>query len=212
MSHAGLSEQEKAPALTNEAKEAVDLVRLPVLAQAEKAAALTNEPNVITANAAAIETNTAAIAAKAAPAATAPTIASGEGIKPNAEDTLAGKPVAMAVDIETHGWQGAGADAGVFTEITGEFGHTCWVPSIKLDFSRVVQVGWCFFDANGEIIERQELCVSDAVSCSSEAIKVHKLTDKVLRERGNPLDKVLEPCVATRVTRRPQISFLLMFT
>ena len=169
--------------------EASKALRLP---KAEKVAVLTNEPNVITANAAAIETNAATIAAKT-PAATAPTVGSGEDIKPKAaEDTLAGKPVAMAVDIETHGWQGAGADAGVFTEIIGEFGNTCWVPLVTLDFSRVVQVGWCFFDARGEVIERQELCVSDAVSCSSEAIKVHKLTDKVLRERGNPLDQVLE--------------------
>ena len=101
----GLPKAEKAPALTNEAKEAIDLVRLPVLAQAP------------------------------------------------CPRSLAGKPVAMAVDVETHGWikQGPPGSTDENTIRMGEFGHICLTQLWQLSFERMVQVGWCFFDAHGNL-------------------------------------------------------------
>ena len=86
---------------------------------------------------------------------------------------------------------------------TGEFGHTCWCQSWNLEFARAVQVGWCTFDARGEVLERQELCVSDAPPCTQAAVKYHGLTNLQLAQRGQPLAHVL-PCLldALRVLDR----------
>ena len=107
--------------------------------------------------------------------------------------SLAGKPIAMSVDVETHGWLTEyQTQRDRCTDTTGEFGHICWVNSELLDFGRVVQVGWCFIDAHGEIVERQELCVSNTVSCLPNAIDYHGLTDEHLKQHGRPLSQVLD--------------------
>ena len=42
-----------------------------------------------------------------------------------------------------------------------------------LDYAHVVQLGWCAFAANGDVLHRQELCVCDAPPCHQKAIDVH---------------------------------------
>ena len=44
----------------------------------------------------------------------------------------------------------------------------------NLDYARVVQLGWCAFAANGDVLHRQELCVCDAPSCQQRAVDVHR--------------------------------------
>ena len=60
-----------------------------------------------------------------------------------------------------------------------------------LGFARVVQIGWCAFAANGDVLERMELYISDAPPCQQRAVDVHGLTAAVLAERGMPLADVL---------------------
>ena len=55
----------------------------------------------------------------------------------------------------------------------------------------VVQLGWCAFAANGDVLHRQELCVCDAPSCQQRAVDVHGLTDAILTQRGDSLAEVL---------------------
>ena len=74
----------------------------------------------------------------------------------------------------------------------GEFGKLRWGGvNDNLGFSRVVQLGWCAFADNGDVLEQQELCVSDAPSCQQRAIDFHGLTDAVLVDRGLPMAEVL---------------------
>ena len=57
--------------------------------------------------------------------------------------------------------------------------------------SRVVQVGWASFSTDGDVLERRQLCVSDAPPCQQRAVDVHGLTTEALRESGQPIAQVL---------------------
>ena len=94
------------------------------------------------------------------------------------------------MDVETHGWLGPTLDA--YKMHRGEFGKLRSNGVLRnLDYARVVQLGWCAFAANGDVLDRQELCVCDAPPCQQQAIDVHGLTDVILAERGVPLTVVL---------------------
>ena len=68
----------------------------------------------------------------------------------------------LAVDVETHGWLDSTTRQ---SNHRGQFGKLRW-GNVRddLGFARVVQIGWCAFAANGDVLERMELCISDAVA------------------------------------------------
>ena len=107
----------------------------------------------------------------------------------------------LAVDVETHGWLDSTTRQ---PNHRGQFGKLRW-GNVRdnLGFARVVQIGWCAFAANGDALERMELCISDAPPCQQRAVDVHGLTAAVLAERGMPLADVLRQfSVALRRLRR----------
>ena len=107
----------------------------------------------------------------------------------------------LAVDVETHGWLDSTTRQ---PNHRGQFGKLRW-GNVRdnLGFARVVQIGWCVFAANGDVLERMELCISDAPPCQQRAVDVHGLADAVLAERGMPLADVLRQfSVALRRLRR----------
>ena len=107
----------------------------------------------------------------------------------------------LAVDVETHGWLDSTTRQ---PNHRGQFGKLRW-GNVRdnLGFARVVQIGWCAFAANGDALERMELCISDAPPCQQQAVDVHSLTTAVLAERGMPLADVLRQfSVALRRLRR----------
>ena len=61
----------------------------------------------------------------------------------------------------------------------------------NLDFSRPVSVGWCAFAEDGDVLDRQELHISDAPPCQQRAQDIHGLTDAMLADRGLPMAEVL---------------------
>ena len=92
--------------------------------------------------------------------------------------------------METHGWLEPLPDA--YKMHRGQFGKLRSNGVYRnLYYVRVVQLGWCAFAANGDVLHRQELCVCDAPPCHQKAIDVHGLTDAVLAERGVPLTEAL---------------------
>ena len=95
----------------------------------------------------------------------------------------------LALDVETHGWLDSTTRQ---PNHRGQFGKLRW-GNVRdnLGFARVVQIGWCAFAANGDVLERMELCISDAPPCQQRAVDVHGLTAAVLAERGMPLADVL---------------------
>ena len=100
----------------------------------------------------------------------------------------------LAMDVETHGW----CD-GVQPQPRhrGQFGKFRWGNvSGNLDFSRMVQLGWCVFATNGDVIARRELCISDAPPCQQRAVEFHGLTDEMLASRGVPLIEGLRQLAA----------------
>ena len=107
----------------------------------------------------------------------------------------------LALDVETHGWLDSTTRQ---PNHRGQFGKLRW-GNVRdnLGFARVVQIGWCAFAANGDVLERMELCISDAPPCQQRAVDVHGLTAAVLAERGMPLADVLRQfSVALRRLRR----------
>ena len=81
----------------------------------------------------------------------------------------------LAVDVETHGWLEPLPDA--YKMHRGQFGKLRSNGVLRnLDYARVVQLGWCAFAANGDVLHRQELCVCDAPPCQQRAVDVHGLT------------------------------------
>ena len=106
-------------------------------------------------------------------------------------------PIAvLAIDVETHGWidEEEGRSGFVWE---GQFGKPAWRSKRQLEFSRVVQLGWCSFDADGSVLERHELCVSDAPPCEYKAVAFHHLTDSMLRSKGIPIADVLARLLVT---------------
>ena len=98
----------------------------------------------------------------------------------------------LALDVETHGWAERPPDPYINKMHRGQFGKVRFSDvQLNLTFAHLVQVGWCAFAANGDVLRRQELCVCDAPSCQQRAIDVHGLTDLMLAERGVPLTAVL---------------------
>ena len=88
-------------------------------------------------------------------------------------------PIAvLAIDVETHGWVD-GHNWGA--NWIGPFGKPAWTSQADLEFVRVVQLGWCAFDADGAVLERCELCVSDAPPCEYKAVAYHHLLDSTLK-------------------------------
>ena len=69
----------------------------------------------------------------------------------------------LALDVETHGWLDSTTRQ---PNHRGQFGKLRW-GNVRdnLGFARVVQIGWCAFAANGDALERMELCISDAPPC-----------------------------------------------
>ena len=110
-------------------------------------------------------------------------------------------PIAvLAIDIETHGWVDGRSECANWI---GPFGKPAWTSQVDLEFARVVQLGWCAFDADGAVLERCELCVSDAPPCDYKAVVYHHLSDSMLRSRGFPISYVLARLlVALRDTAR----------
>ena len=127
---------------------------------------------------------------------------------PTAEESAKGSSLpeqrpwaVLAVDVETHGWLDSTTRQ---PNHRGQFGKLRW-GNVRdnLGFARVVQIGWCVFAANGDVLERMELCISGAPPCQQRAVDVHGLTAAVLAERGMPLADVLRQfSVALRRLRR----------
>ena len=96
----------------------------------------------------------------------------------------------LSLDVETHGWLEPLPDA--CKKHRGQFGKLRSNGVLRnLDYARVVQLGWCAFAANGDVLHRQELCVCDAPPCQQKAIDYHGLTDVALCQRGESLAEVL---------------------
>ena len=94
------------------------------------------------------------------------------------------------MDVETHGWLEPPPDP--YKMHRGQFGKPRFNDVLQnLDFAHIVQVGWCAFAANGDVLHRQELCVCDAPPCQQRAVDVHGLTDVTLTQRGESLAEVL---------------------
>ena len=95
----------------------------------------------------------------------------------------------LAIDVETHGWVDSPRRQ---SNHRGEFGKLRWGGvNDNLGFSRVVQLGFVSFANNGDVLDRQELCVRDAPPCQQRATDFHGLTDAVLVDRGLPMAEVL---------------------
>jgi DNA polymerase III epsilon subunit-like protein len=77
----------------------------------------------------------------------------------------------------------------------GQFGHYSfgiepWV--LKHDRVRVVQIGWCTYDAEGNELGNDELCVRDVPGgCSAQATMRHGLTNDHLAAHGVPLTEAM---------------------
>ena len=91
--------------------------------------------------------------------------------------------------METHGWADSSAPR---PKERGEFGKLRWGNVCdNLDFSRVVSIGWCAFAENADVLDRQELYISDAPPCQQRASDYHGITDSMLVDRGLPVAEVL---------------------
>ena len=116
----------------------------------------------------------------------------------------------LALDVETHGWAERPPDPYINKMHRGQFGKVRFSDvQLNLTFAHLVQVGWCAFAANGDVLRRQELCVCDAPSCQQRAIDVHGLTDLMLADRGVPLTAVLRQ-LAVALTRLQRDGGLLV--
>ena len=115
------------------------------------------------------------------------------------------RPSVLAVSIQTHGWVDIEPEAtrqrrrqrGDLTEQkageerVGAFGNVTRNPPWQLDFSRVVQLGWCTSGEDGRILDGRETCISDAPECQTQATFHHHLGDGLLKAKGMPLVAVL---------------------
>ena len=61
----------------------------------------------------------------------------------------------------------------------------------ELKYSRVVQLGFVVFDAEGNVLRRFERCISDAPDCSAKATKYHGLTNEQLAREGIPIAEAM---------------------
>ena len=74
----------------------------------------------------------------------------------------------------------------------GVFGHVAWHQSWEAESDRVVQLGWCTLDADGAILERCEVMVSDVPGgVAPKATAYHGITNEMLAESGMPLASAL---------------------
>ena len=80
---------------------------------------------------------------------------------------------------------------------TGQFGRRhlfCGSSMYKpweLKYSRVVQLGVVVSDAEGNVLQRFERCISDAPDCSAKATKYHGLTNEQLAREGIPIAEAM---------------------
>ena len=75
----------------------------------------------------------------------------------------------------------------------GQFGHFTVNKPWELTYSRVVQLGYVVSDAEGNILERFEHCISDVPGgCSAKATNYHGLTDEQLTREGIPIAEAMK--------------------
>ena len=113
---------------------------------------------------------------------------------------------ALVLDVETADWleqepaarRAARRARGDLTEQcrghqhVGVFGHVAWHQSWEAESDRVVQLGWCTLDADGAILERCEVMVSDVPGgVAPKATAYHGITNEMLAESGMPLASAL---------------------
>ena len=73
----------------------------------------------------------------------------------------------------------------------GQFGHFTVNKPWELTYSRVVQLGFVVSDAEGNILQRFERCISDVPGgCSAKATRYHGLTNEQLAE-GIPIAEAM---------------------
>ena len=74
----------------------------------------------------------------------------------------------------------------------GQFGHFTVNKPWELKYSRVVQLGVVVSDAEGNILERFEHCISDVPGgCSEKATKYHGITNEQLARDGIPIAEAM---------------------
>jgi len=61
-----------------------------------------------------------------------------------------------------------------------------------LTYARVVQLGFVVSDAEGNVLQRFERCISDAPDCSAKATKYHGLTNEQLAREGIPIAEAMK--------------------
>jgi len=76
----------------------------------------------------------------------------------------------------------------------GQFGHHSFNKPWELthDRVRIVQVGWCIYDAEGNKLRGAVFCIRDVPGgCSARATQRHGLTNDELTARGTSIDNAL---------------------
>eukprot|EP00592_Proboscia_alata_P017856 CAMPEP_0194397444 /NCGR_PEP_ID=MMETSP0174-20130528/125546_1 /TAXON_ID=216777 /ORGANISM="Proboscia alata, Strain PI-D3" /LENGTH=379 /DNA_ID=CAMNT_0039193619 /DNA_START=6 /DNA_END=1145 /DNA_ORIENTATION=+ len=97
----------------------------------------------------------------------------------------------VVFDLETHGWLDHTQQPGKKGRV-GTFGHKAWIDEENLNFSRIVQVGWCVYGQDGGLIRSESRFVND-IPCGIQpkAARYHKITNAMVAKTGVALKDAL---------------------
>ena len=107
----------------------------------------------------------------------------------------------LAFDIETHDL--APSQCGAVAWLEGQYGHPCRFHTSSLHELRIAQLGWCICKSFGStIVEKKRFVSPTDFTITKRAEMKHGITNKQLRQLGDPLRVVLEEFLCDVVSRQ----------